>query len=244
MCKFFSFMTNGENNPFYFRADRRKELLTKANPLGLNPDSHSSIANQFALMEDRMNKYEYNPLTGVFTKDQINVKDDSLRAEKWVKKLDFKTIVPELVIKPIINPFSIDPPEIGEKQIQLLKQWGSVRDSVRDSVLDSVRDSVGDSVWDLVRDSVRDLVRDSVWDSVGDSVRDSVRDSVYAYLSSFVNLPKWKYIDHEEGKNPFQSCIDLWEQGIVPSFDGTTWRLHTKNGIAYEIKKEELIKST
>jgi hypothetical protein len=200
-------MTDGSNNPYYFKADRRKELQ-RENPCDLNPDSHSSIAKQFNLIEDRMNKYEYNPLTEVFTKDQINVKDDSLRAEKWVKKLDFKTICPELVIKPIIHPFSIVRPEIGEKQIQLLKQWVSVRVSVRASV----------------------------WVSVGYSVGDSVG----AYISSFFILQEWKYTDAKNEENPFQSCIDLWEQGIVPSFDGTTWRLHTKNGIAFEIKKSEL----
>ena len=101
--------------------------------------------------------------------------------------------------------------------------WDSVRDSVRDSVWDSVWDSVRDSVWDSVRDSVRD----SVWDSVRDSVWDSVRASVGAYISSlFPNIKKWKDIDHEEGVNPFQPCIDLWNREFVPSFDGKTWRLH------------------
>ena len=66
------------------------------------------------------------------------------------------------------------------------------------------------------------------WDSVGDSVWDSVMDSVGAYLSSlFPNIKKWKYIDHEPEVNPFQSAIDLWHRGFVPSFDGKTWRLHS-----------------
>jgi hypothetical protein len=86
--------------------------------------------------------------------------------------------------------------------------------------------SVRDSVRDSVSDSVRASVRDSVWDSVWDSVR--------AYISSlFPNVKKWKYIEYEEGINPFQSCIDLWRSGYVPTFDGKVWRLHTKNGIVY-----------
>ena len=104
----------------------------------------------------------------------------------------------------------------------------------------SVRDSVRDSVGDSVRDSVRDSVGASVWDSAGASVGDSVWDSVGAYISSFFDIPKWKYIDHEEGVNPFQPCIDLWNMGLVPSFDGTTWRLHggKKAEILYELKSK------
>ena len=188
MCNFFTFGTDGKGKQFYFNANRRKELL-KNNPINLNPDSHASVAVEFDVDEDCMNKYEYNPLLDLFTVDQINSGvNDSLSAKDWVKKLDFKTIVPELVVKPIIPPFKIEPPEITEVHIELLRQWDSVRDSVR------------------------------------------------AYTSSFFILPAWKYITATGGVNPFQSCIDLWEMGIVPSFDGKVWRLHTKNGIAWEGK--------
>ena len=150
-----------------------------------------------------------------------------------------------------INPQEIKA-EFTDKHKELLKTWASVwasvRDSVRDSAWasarDSVRDSVGASVWasvgasvwasvwDSVGASVWDSVGASVWDSVRASVRDSVgasvRDSVGAYISSlFLNITKWKYINHKEGENPFQSCIDLWKDGFIPSFDGKTWRLHT-----------------
>ena len=39
---------------------------------------------------------------------------------------------------------------------------------------------------------------------------------------------------------PFQPCIDLWNLGLVPSFDGTTWRLHKmcdNAKVIYEWKK-------
>jgi hypothetical protein len=113
--------------------------------------------------------------------------------------------------------------------------WVSVRDSVCDSVCDSVRDSV--------RDSVCDSVRDSVCDSVRDSVRASVWVSVCTYISSlFPNIKKWKYIEHKEGVNPFQSGIDLWHMGLIPSFDGKVWRLHKGNNaeVVLEISAEEL----
>jgi hypothetical protein len=127
-----------------------------------------------------------------------------------------------------VNPLQIKRKgAVTKKEIELLKKWASVRDSVWASVWDSVWDSAGDSVWDSVGDSVWDSVGDSVWDSVGASVGDSVLASVGGYISSlFSNIKKWKHINHPEGENPFQPCIDLWHRGLVPSFDGKKWRLH------------------
>jgi hypothetical protein len=83
-------------------------------------------------------------------------------------------------------------------------------------------------------------VGDSVWDSLGDSVW----DSVWAYEGSFFVLPKWEYIAHEKGKYPFACLVTMWENGLVPSFDGKTWRLHggTDAKVMYEITAEELRK--
>jgi hypothetical protein len=76
--------------------------------------------------------------------------------------------------------------------------------------------------------SVKDSVRDSVWASV----RDSVSASLWAYFSSFFA------IDYEYD---FSSAVKLWEAGLVPSFDGRTWRLHSgKNAkIIYEWTPEK-----
>ena len=84
----------------------------------------------------------------------------------------------------------------------------------------SVRASVGASVWD------------SAWASVGASVWASVRASVWAYMSSFFDI---KY-EHD-----YSSCVQLWEHGFVPSFDGKTWRLHAgKNAdVVYEWTVED-----
>jgi hypothetical protein len=73
-------------------------------------------------------------------------------------------------------------------------------------------------------------VEASVGASVEDSVWDSVRDSVRAYISSYFILQQWKYCKHQKGKNPYQPCIDLWNKGLVPSFDGTLWMIHGKGG--------------
>jgi len=98
-------------------------------------------------------------------------------------------------------------------------------------------------VWYSVRASVGASVWNSVWYSVWTSVEASLQGSVYAYISSlFPNIKKWKYIEHKEGVNPFQSSIDLWHMGLVPSFDGKVWRLHKgkKAEVVLEISEEEL----
>ncbi|MDD5220865.1 MAG: hypothetical protein PHV11_09880 [Candidatus Bipolaricaulis sp.] len=160
----------------------------------------------------------------------------------WKLKLDRV-----LIRKPIIRPFrDVTPPKkITKRHLDLLKEWASVWASVRasvgasvwDSVGASVGDSVGDSVGASVWDSVGASVGDSVWDSVGDSVVDSVwdsveasvGDSVRAYCGSFFHLPRkaWKYTENIKTKGyPFQPLADLWNMGLVPSFNGTTWQLH------------------
>jgi hypothetical protein len=151
-----------------------------------------------------------------------------------------------------VHPFKIKPPEITDEHIRLLKEWDSVRETVWapvwDSVRETVRASVGETVWASVRASVGETVEASVgasvWASVRDSVRDSVRasvgetvwasvwasvwDSVRAY-TGYIFAPvvdEWKYIDHKKGEYPFQPAVDLWKQGLVPSFNGKIWRLH------------------
>ena len=71
------------------------------------------------------------------------------------------------------------------------------------------------------------------WASVGDSVWDSVGASVWAYASGYFNI---KY-NHD-----FSANNKLWDSGLVPSFDGTTWRLHSGKDakIVYEITAKEL----
>jgi len=150
-----------------------------------------------------------------------------------------------------INPLKINKPFDKEKVLKLLKEWDSVWASVRASVRASVGNSVWDSVWGSVWDSVWGSVWDSVWASVWDSVWGSVScsvsgilwDFVGVYISSlFPSIKKWKYINHKEGVNPFQSGIDLWHMGLVPSFDGEFWRLHKgeKAEVVLKITREEL----
>ena len=68
---------------------------------------------------------------------------------------------------------------------------------------------------------------DSVGASVGASVWDSVWDSVGAYIGFlFPAIEKWKHVNHEKGKYPFQSGADLWKRGLIPVKSGRKWGLY------------------
>src|SRR4030065_560767 len=251
MCQFFSLVTHPSTQKIMFCNWEDRKLILSGELEIESPDSHSSIAKLHGYKgkaEDKLNKYEYNPLTKVFTVDQINNEiDDSAEVEAYCRRLDFKKIVEPLIIKPIIHPFrDVKPPEvITAEHLELLRQWisvwtsvgNSVRNSVRDSVWASVGNSVGNSVgssvsssvwvsvwnsvsssvWVSVWDSVWTSVGDSVWNSVGNSVGSSVSSSVRAYISSFFDLLEFE---------KYKCLVTLWEQGLVPSFDGKVWRLY------------------
>ena len=212
MCEFYSFLTDDKGNR-YAMGHKERQMILKGD-LNLRADSHSSVAEYWfgdSRKEDNYNKFEFNPLTRELKLDQQNLLVDDtelIDIDELIEEV--KEAVPELIIKPIIHPFKdvkFDG-EITEEILDKLKEWASVRASVRASV----------------------------WASVRDSVRDSVGDSVGAYISSFFNLESWEYIDSGQCINPFQSCIDLWEMGLAPSYDGTVWRLHSYKGVVWEGK--------
>jgi len=152
MCKFFSLISDGTGKVYYFDAAVRKQIIAgtlkdRRGNVYETTDSHSSIASYYKLIDDHCNKWEYNPLTGLLERDQINTVDDFDAVNDFCKALDFKTVVPELIIHPIIHPFrDVSVHEVAEKDIVNLRQWASVRESVGESVWASVRESVGDSV--------------------------------------------------------------------------------------------------
>jgi len=178
----------------------------------------AEVRGQSRIFDCMKQRYEDIMLTDELTTDQI--KQMALDAEQRVGYRLSEVLFP-------INPLLLPKITPTEADIILLKQWASVRDSVWDSVEASVGASVGASVWD------------SVWDSVGDSVWASVWDSVGAYIGSlFPAITKWEYVNHTPGVYPFQSAVDLWRRGLVPSYSGGVWRLHSgpKAEIVWEDK--------
>ncbi len=158
MCQFFSFLSDADCNLFYFDWSQRKRILKNVlkHPRGLyaasiEADSHTSIAWFYELDEDKMNKWEYNPLTQSLKLDYGSERYNKQTISDKIHSLDFHTIIKPLIIKPIVDPLKkMNKPTT--KNLELLKQWASVWDSVMASVWDSVMDSV----WASVRDSVRD----------------------------------------------------------------------------------------
>ncbi len=140
MCQFFSLRSDGAGKPYYFDYEIRKRIIS--GELNYETDSHSSIADYFGFKgkdEDMLNAYEYNPLTKEFRIDRMPNKDDSALIKEFCLNLDFKTIVPELQIKEIINPKNIQHGDkVNDSEIALLMMWDSVGASVRASVRASV----------------------------------------------------------------------------------------------------------
>lgn len=141
-----------------------------------------------------------------------------------------------LAVNPV-QPFRLPQHSPTSRDLQNLARWASVRgsvwhsigDSLRASIWESVRDSVRGGVWAIVWASVRADVRAIVWDSVGDSLWHSVGDSLEAYIGYILSpvVERWKYVKHRKGAYPFMPSASLWNRGLVPSFDGKLWRLHS-----------------
>ena len=167
MCNFFSLCSRGDGKPMYFDWPLRKKCINRE--LDYNPDSHTSIADYFGFVgesEDKLNKFEFNPLTKKFLVNQLNTFDDRDAIERFCMTVDFKTIVPVLIIKSIVNPFNlVMVKRPTETDIENIKKWASVWDLVWASIWTpvgaTVRDSIWASIWALLSDSISGPVRDS-----------------------------------------------------------------------------------
>lgn len=123
----------------------------------------------------------------------------------------------------------------------------SILSAAKDSIRASIIASVGQGVWKKVKRHVWASVGVSTWDSLWDcevddiglSVKyscekgplDSFSDSIivaqWAQIGSMFDVPVWTYCNQLKATGyPFQAYVDLWNKGLVPSFDGDVWRLH------------------
>jgi len=180
-------------------------------------------------------RYEYMKLGNPLSDEQIKA-----MCKEIEPKIGYKLSEALYPVNPLLGAKAT----VSDEDLDLLKQWdsvvnrvwGSVVNRVWDNVMNSVWNNVMNSVWNNVGDSVgksvRDRIRKSVWNSVGNSVGNSawynVSYSISAYIGSlFPSINIWKYKNHEQGQYPFQSAVNLWYRGLVPSFDGKIWRLHS-----------------
>ena len=197
--------------------------------LGL--DSHNDLTDKFKLKDDK----NYCPIeitpnnNNYIDPDKWTLEFDDVCPDwwkqsheqsawsahkQWLKELNSK--IHRTRIKNIILPFNLPMvKKVNKSQIRLLKEWNSV----------------SNLVWNLVWNSVWNSIRDSIWAYTG-------------YMFK-LNRKEWKYTDKIKCKGyPFISAVKLWKQGLVPSFDGDIWRLHSgkKAKVVFEISKEDLLK--
>jgi hypothetical protein len=251
MCDFFSFLSDGKGSYIYADAKTRKENPDKEH------DAHSWLAQHFlgegaSKLEDLYNKYEYNPLTRELKLDNRGQKceDDSDSAEKWCNALNFKRIIPELIIKKIKIPLTGRPKKPTKKDIANLKKWSRTGYCVWNSICFNidmiVRNSVDNSLWFMLDH----YVDHNIWCDISRKLlfnrnningrcrkglirhqysKHSIMDLVCNYKASFFNL---------EYNFDITPGNELWNRGFVPCFDGTTWKLHSGKDakVVYEMK--------
>jgi len=207
MCEAFSclFLKNGEVL-WKFGTDSHEDLIRAAK---LQDDGREQTFVRVEITP--RNKSYLRPDAWTYRVDQDDrpewYREEFAEAEcrkahaEWLNKL--RAVLPE---QDLVNPFGVPPPnEITPAHLALLREWASV--------WGSVVDTVGNSTWASVRASVGASVWGSIW----------------AYAGSLFRVPRvaWKNTEHIPGDGyPFQPAVDLWHQGLVPSYDGTTWRLH------------------
>ena len=182
----------------------------------LGVDSHSELA--------RIGGYE-DKVLGEFAKIEITPKNnDYLNPDEWVYRVD-ESPVPRWC-------------GIREKELCLAahKKWLKKLEKFinRHPIVHPFKAHPPETIQ---RKHILLLKKwDSVWTSVG--------TSVWAYTGSFFRIPVWKYVKHPKGKYPYQPLVTLWNSGLVPSFDGSTWRLHggTTAAVLFSITAKELKK--
>jgi len=243
MCKAFSCIITKRNKIYWkmgidSHEDIRQEYMHDQDL----KDNIEPPDNTFARIEICPENGDYvNPSTWVYAIDE-RVKPEWLTDEhekmawsawkQWIKEL--RSLVDMSGVLQLKNPLlCVQPPRrIEKKHLVLLKEVSRVRSCVGDCVeycvLYCVRYSIWDSVWDSVGDSVRSSVEHSVGYSIRSCVRDSVWDSIWANIGvHFKGIKKWEYTKNLiYTKYPFMAEVKLWRWGVVPSFDGTIWRLH------------------
>jgi hypothetical protein len=234
MCKAFSCIVLRDRTVLWKFGIESHDKILELNNI---PDDESDADKvKFCRIEISPNNNNYlNPDKWIFKIDQKPIPtwiEEEHEKVCWKAFRNWKQELDKILIyKPIIHPFKLEPPEITDKHIALLREWASVRDSV----VSSVGHPVEHSVWYSVVSSVGHSVGHSVWYSVVSSVGHSVG----AYIGSFFVLPRsdWKYTEQIPTDGyPFQSAVTLWEMGLVPSFNGKIWRLHSKNGVVWKGK--------
>jgi hypothetical protein len=118
-------------------------------------------------------------------------------------------------------PFAITP-SFQKEHIKLLEEWVGIY-----GIRYGCRYGLNKE-WEELFENIFDVVRKNAWKEIRDSsviwgiVHMSVVTAVHDYM-----------------RKKSQPLVRLWESGLIPSFDGTLWRLHGNNGIVFH--KESIV---
>jgi len=258
MCKAFSCIVM-RSGKVYWQAgiDSHDQLIDKFKVRDDTVDMEEISHAKIEIITNQKNNYPY-----LYPDDEWTLQIDERVTPSWLLQMhrdkaweawrEWKEIVYQFnyqeAINPV-NPLKIRKHKPSKQDILNLQKWASVRALVGGSVWASVMGSVMYSVGYSVGASVGYSVGASLWDSVGaslwDSLGDSLWDSLGAYVGSiFPNIKKWEYVKQAEGEYPYQPAVDLWKRGLIASFDGKVWMIHSGKdaSVVFKITREELKK--
>ena len=191
------------------------------------------VGGRFRIFDDYHQRFSEATFIRRLTDDEVIglIKNQSDKIDYWNC---FEACFPQ-------DPREIESTFDKKKVLGLLKEWASIWEFVKDPE----REPIGGSPWGAIREAV--------WNPVKSLVRESI-------CASGAALAPWQYgvIDRatenmitayisflKPNENTFlKSGYALWRMGIIPSFDGNTWRLHKgkKMDVIYAIPSTALQK--
>ena len=243
MSNFFSFAWDGKDKFLYADYKIRKELIK--NKSDDDPDSFKWLMTYFCIKQSKQKKWSFCNFDPITKKFDILVKIDNHNyqiAENWVKNINFKYIVPELIIKNIIDPLNNCIKPLPNEYIILLKEWSNIDRFAYISSYNYIMKYVGKYIYNYINDCIWSYCGNHIMNAICFSVPpcmmnsylyNSMVNSLVVYGASFFDI-KYNF--------DFSPLLKLYNAGFVPSFDGVKWRLHSglEGTIIFEINKNKL----
>jgi len=149
----------------------------------------------------------YNPFTKEFEIEIRSNKDDSKIIKEKILNLDFKTIMPGVDFKKIINPKEIlHINEVNSIEVNLLKKW-SLNYIIRDKIDSSKISTLADLVIYSHKDSIHDRIYNTIkrekvtfptgWDFVCNNIeylRCDIWETIRNCICKYCNDLTWDLI--------------------------------------------------
>lgn len=240
MYGFFSFLSDGNGNIFYIGCDERRRIFAGESSVSADDDECIAIHN-FGSREkaDLYNYWYYDPFTDTMTLKRENTTNDRNLLDKEKIITAVYECVPELILKPVINPFTNGQfkGQVTPEALGFLHEWkaiiGNIDNMLYDTVYETIMFTVRGVIHDQLMSSIWDVIRSQTEENDFCYCYESAFETVIGYLSSFFVFQKWNNFKEGSDVNPYLPCIHLWEMGLVPVFNGRQWNLHSNKGIVY-----------